>query len=125
MIKVENFPNAYKEGYEILKYIDEKELKLIPEAFINMINHNMNNDYEFEFDENIDFQEQKILKETKTILAYIFLNYWATEKQSNAIKQKFKQDIMEEEIKKAEKYSSNIFQEKNQTISDLPVISSG
>jgi len=37
MIKVSNFPNAYKEVYIILKYVDSEDLKLIPKSFINML----------------------------------------------------------------------------------------
>lgn len=61
MIKVSNFPNAYKEVYIILKYVDSEDLKLIPKSFINMLEQNMNDDYEFEFDPNIEFENQKLL----------------------------------------------------------------
>ena len=97
MVKAENFPNAYKEVYEILKYIDEKELKLIPQTFINMIKNNMNNSYKFKIDENIDFEEQKILKETKIVLAYIYLNYWGTNEEKLRITKTFQYDINKEE----------------------------
>lgn len=76
MIKSSNFPNAYKEVYIILKYVDSEDLKLIPKSFINMLEQNMNDDYKFEFDPNIEFENQKLLRETKSIFAYIFLHFW-------------------------------------------------
>lgn len=40
----------------------------------------MNKNYDFSINLNIDFvKEQEILYETKAILAYVYLNYWATE----------------------------------------------
>ncbi len=113
MIKVENYPNAYKEVYVILNNMNEEELKAIPQTFINMVQRNMNNDYEFELEENVDFEEQILLKETKVILAYIYLNYWGTEEQKNIIKKKFKQDIIKEEQSKP-KYNPDELFKKNQ-----------
>ena len=112
MIKVENYPNAYKEVYVILNNMNEENLKVIPRSFIDMIQRNMNNNYEFELEENIDFEEQTVLKETKVILAYIYLNYWGTEEQKNKIKQKLKQDIINEEKSKP-KYNPDELFKKN------------
>ena len=113
MIKVENYPNAYKEVYVILNNMDEKALEVIPQAFINMVKSHMNNDYEFELDGNIDLEEQNLLKETKAILAYIFLNYWGTEEQNAKIKAKFRQDIIKEEQSKG-KYDPEVLFRKNE-----------
>ncbi len=79
MIKVENYPNAYKEVYVILNNMNEENLKAILQSFIDMVQRNMNNNYEFELEENVDFEEQTVLKEIKVILEYIYLNYWGTE----------------------------------------------
>ena len=114
MIKVENFPNAYKEVYVILNNINEEDLKAIPQSFIDAVQKNMNNDYDFKLDENLDFDEQNILKETKVILAYIFLNYWATEEQKSRIMNKFRQDIINEERSKP-KYNPDELFKKNQS----------
>ena len=112
MIKVENYPNAYKEVYVILNNMNEENLKAIPQSFIDMVQRNMNNNYEFKLEENIDFEEQTVLKETKVILAYIYLNYWGTEEQKNKIKQKLKQDIINEEKSKP-KYNPDELFKKN------------
>ena len=110
MIQVSNFPNAYKEAYTILKLVDEKDLELIPEDFMNMIKRNMNTEHEFYYDPNLKLDEQGVLKETKSILSYIYLHYWATEEQEKSIKEKFRQDLYEEEERKKEQYNvDNIF----------------
>ena len=113
MIKIENYPNAYKEVYVILNNMNEENLKVIPQSFIDMIQRNMNNNYEFELEENVDFEKQAVLKETKVILAYIYLNYWGTEEQKNKIMQKLKQDIINEEQSKP-KYNLGELLKKNQ-----------
>lgn len=121
MIKSSNFPNAYKEVYIILKYVDSEDLKLIPKSFINMLEQNMNDDYKFEFDPNIEFENQKLLRETKSIFAYIFLHFWGNEEQKNIIKAKFKQDLIEDEEEKKIKFPiTNIFEsrQKNNVISE-------
>ena len=92
-MNVDNIPKAYKEVYTILKYVEIEDLKLIPKEFINMLRQNMDKDYEFEYNPKIDFEKQNLLRETKGIFAYIFLNFWANEKQRKVIKQTFKNDI--------------------------------
>ena len=116
MIQVSNFPNAYKETYTILKLVDEKDLELIPEDFMDMIKRNMNTEYEFDYDPNLKLDEQGVLKETKAILSYIYLHYWATEEQEKSIKEKFRQDLYEEEERKKEQYNvDNIFSHSEDT----------
>lgn len=112
MIKKENFPNAYKEVYVILENMKSEYKNAIPQSFIEMVKTNMNDNYKFELDENIDFEEQKLLKETKTILAYIFLHYWATSEQKEKIEQKYRQDIINIEKSKP-KYNPNELFNKN------------
>ena len=113
MIKIENYPNAYKEVYVILNNMEKEDVNKIPESFINAVKKNMNNEYEFELDKNLDFEEQDLLQETKAILAYIFLNYWGTEEQNSRIKRKFKQDIMIEEKQKEKLYPKELFENEN------------
>ncbi len=113
MVKIENYPKAYKEVYVILKYTSEEDLKLIPEEFINMLEENMDKGYKFELDSSISFENQKLLTETKSIFAYIFLNYWGTESQKELIKRKFMQDININEKKKRDMYNrKELFEKK-------------
>lgn len=115
MIKSENFPNAYKEVYVILNYIEEESVKKIPPEFINMLKEKMNENHEFNYDERINFEEQKILQETKVVLAYIFLNYWGTKEQNDRIMKKFNDDIKKEEQSKP-KYNPDELFKKNKQI---------
>ena len=113
MIKIENYPNACKEVYVILNYINKEDLKKIPQSFIDMIQRKMNKDYKFKLDTSIDFEEQNLLKETKVILGYIFLNYWGTKKQKETIEKKFRNDIAKNEEQKIKYNRNELFQNNN------------
>lgn len=94
MLDTKNCPNAYKEVYVILKSMNEKDFNLIPKDIIQMIEKNMNKEYHFEINENTDFEKIELLRETKAILAYIFMHYWATDEQRKKVNRKFLQDIL-------------------------------
>ena len=92
MIRSENIPNVYKEVYTILKYVSKDDVNLIPKNFIKMLKSKMNVNYKFEYNENLDLENQIILRETRAILGYIFLNFWANDIQKNAITKKLNED---------------------------------
>ena len=92
MIRSENIPNAYKEVYTILKYVSKDDVNLIPKNFIKMLKSKMNVNYKFEYNENLDLENQIILRETRANLGYIFLNFWANDIQKNAITKKLNED---------------------------------
>ncbi len=80
-----NYPKAYKEVVEILKNIDEIELKKIPENLLNMFNKKMDNEYYFLVDRTKQFEKIEIMNETKAILANIYRDYWAVAEQKARI----------------------------------------
>ena len=80
---------------------------------------NMNNDYKFDYNPNIDFENQKILRETKAIFAYIFLHYWGTTEQVAAIREQFRKDIFKEEEKKKLEYGNREIFKKESPINQI------
>lgn len=114
MIKTENFPNAYREVYIILNYVEEELLNKIPKDFIDMLENKMNREYEYKYNEKLDFEEQEILQETKVVFAYIFLNYWSTKDENNLIMKKFRQDIMLNEKNKPQYNQEELFKNKKE-----------
>lgn len=85
MIDKNKLPKAYKEVYEILKYIPEEDYKKIPKSMIKVIKKGMDKSYDFKVTEFEDFQKQKMLSETECILAIFYRDYWASEKERNRI----------------------------------------
>ena len=104
MLKAENYPNACKEIYVILKNMKKEDINKIPKSFINMIKTNMNDEYEFEINNSFEFEKINLLRETKAILAYIFLNYLGNKKQNEIINKKFENDSKNKEQTKYNSY---------------------
>ena len=109
MLKEENYAKAYKEVFEILKYVNKEDLEKIPNTFMQMLQKKMDKNYDFTLNSNKEFEEQEMLRETKAILAYIYVNYWCDEKEKKIIKNKFKNDLLKEEIAKQERFSNDVF----------------
>ena len=110
------YPKAYKEVIEILKYLPEEDVKKIPEEMINMFEKNMDKEYKYTINKNKPFNKQNMLKETREILAILYKDYWANEKQKERINNKLKNDIIINEQEKNKNYNPNdIFktEEKN------------
>lgn len=113
MINVANFSKAYKEVFVILEHLSEDEKGRINIEVLNLIQENMDKEYEFYYDQNVDIENQNLLDETKAILSYIFINFLANEKQKSLITQKYKKDIEECEKDKKIKYPyDNLFDNK-------------
>lgn len=103
----DNYARAYKEIFEILKYVPEESVNEIPKEMRDMFEAEMDEKYSFEIDVEKPFEKQEILEETKAILANIFRDYWATDYQRARIIEKENQDREELERQKREKYNSN------------------
>lgn len=115
-----NYPKAYKEVVEILKYVPKESVDKIPQTMIDTFNAKMDNTYNFSIDINKSFEEQELLEETKALLANIFRDYWATPYQKERIQAKERYDREKIEEEKRAKYNSDIFKakESNKTEND-------
>ena len=107
-----NYPRAYKEVVEILKYVPTGSVKKIPQTMIDTFNSKMDKTYNFSIDINKSFEKQELLEETKAILANIFRDYWATPYQKERILAKERYDREKIEEEKRVKYNSDIFKTK-------------
>ncbi len=103
----DNYPKAYKEVYEILKFVPKEDVQKIPDDFMKIIKNNMDRNYDYKVNPKVDFEDQEMLRETMVILAIIYRDYWATEKQREMIIKKQNYDIQKEEEKKRQLYNPN------------------
>ncbi|MBR3003391.1 MAG: hypothetical protein IKF38_07590 [Clostridia bacterium] len=112
-----NYPKAYKEVIEILKYVPKESVVKIPQTMLDTFNAKMDNTYNFSIDINKSFEEQELLEETKAILANVFRDYWATPYQKERIQAKERYDRQKNEEEKSAKYNNDIFKtrENNKT----------
>ena len=107
-----NYPKAYKEVVEILKYVPKESVDKIPKTMIDTFNAKMDNTYNFSIDINKSFEEQELLEETKALLANIFRDYWATPYQKERIQAKERYDWQKIEEEKKNNYN-DIFKKDN------------
>lgn len=110
----DNYPKAYKEVVEILKYVPQESVNKIPKSVIDTFKAKMNKNYDFKVDINKNFEEQELLEETNAILANIFRDYWATPYQKEKIeeKERYDRNKMEEE-KRAIYNTVDLFKNRN------------
>ena len=110
---IDNYPKAYKEVLEVLKYVPQESVDKIPEEMLNMFKLKMDESWYFKIDENKPFEEQNLLDETKAIFANIFRDYWATPYQREKIEAREKYELEKIEEEKREKYNpDDIFKNK-------------
>lgn len=108
------YAKAYKEVLEIIKYFPENEYNKIPKEKIEYFKNNMDKNYEFRIDPNIDLSKQKISNEANAIIVTLFEDYFATEEQKAKIKEILKLNQKKEEQEKREKYNpDDIFKNAN------------
>lgn len=108
--------NAYKRAYteviEIIKYFPNEEYAKIPLEKINYYKENMDKDYNFQINPNIELEKQNISKEANAILVTLFNDYFATDRQKEILNNLLKQNQQKLEKQKQEKYNpSNLFRQ--------------
>ena len=107
------YSRAYKEVLEIIKYFPKEEYNKIPEEKIEFYKNNMDKDYVFTINPEIDLSEQNISKEANAIIINLFSDYYATEEQKVKIKELLDLNQKKEEQEKREKYNpDNLFKNK-------------
>lgn len=112
-----NYRNAYKEVYTILSYLSDEEFNKIPLKVINAIKNNMNEEYEYEMNEEVDIFNQPMSIEAKCTLYNIFRDYLATPEQKEKIIKMQAEDRLRIEKEKRKKYNpDDIFKKPNNTI---------
>ena len=89
-------------------------LKKIPKSFRQFFKEIESKKYIFKYDKSKKLAEQKLLPETKGIIALMYRDYLCNEIEKQKYNEYCKKILEEEERKKIEKYNpNNIFKEKN------------
>lgn len=108
------YARAYKEVLEIIKHFPEDEYLKIPSEKIEFYKKNMDKNYTFKINPEIDLAKQNISKEANAIIITLFRDYYATEEQKIKIKEILDLNQIQEEQEKRKKYNpDDIFKNKN------------
>ncbi len=116
MIKSE-YAIAYKEVFEILKYIPKEDYNKIPSEKIELYKVMQEKNYNFKYNPSKTLDEQNVSKRAKAIIALLFRDYWATDIQKKKILEKQKYDRQRIEEEKKQKYQyKDLFKKEERTI---------
>lgn len=110
---INTYAKAYTEVLEILKYFSEEEYSIIPQEKIEFYKNNMDKNYNYNINPNIDLSKQYISKEANAILITLFRDYFATESQKKTLNNLLNQNQNKLENIRREKYNSNNIFSKN------------
>lgn len=107
------YAKAYTEILEIIKHFSEEDYSKIPEEKIEFYKKNMDVNYKFTINPEIDLSEQNISKEANAIIVNLFREYFATEEQKKKISEILELNQLKLEREKREKYNPvDIFKNK-------------
>lgn len=124
MVSVE-YMVSYSQILEILKYISKEDYNKIPKNMIELFENNCYKESKFKYNPKKTLQEQNVTNTTKTIIAILFRDYWATAEQREKIKnvqeqERLKQKDINDIFKKPKIINEPI--EQNTDIENLPAI---
>lgn len=101
---------AYKEVFEILKYIPQEDYNKIPNEKIELYKAMQDKSYNFKYDPSKTLDEQNVTKRAKAIIGLLFRDYWAADTQREKILAKQKYERQKNEKEKIKNYQyENLF----------------
>lgn len=113
--KINNYKKALVEVDAVLSCLDYNEYKKIPTNIIDAIENNKDEEYTYDYDEELEYEDWSLMPETKAILYNIFKQYLATEEQRKYLQQKERLENYKIESGKIKKYNSeNLFKKEKE-----------
>ena len=106
----------YSEVYQILNLLGNDYIDKLPTSLINMLREKREINYNPEYTDDIPLNEQNIKKETMSIIALLYLNYWCEdENEKLEVKQILKSNEDNYQLERRERYNpDNIFKNYKQ-----------
>ncbi len=107
------YAKAYKEVLEIIKYFPKEEFNKIPKEKTEFFKQNMDQNYKFSINPQIDLSKQNISKEANAIIVNLYQDYFATEEEKAKINKILELNELKAEQEKRKKYNiEDIFKNK-------------
>ena len=117
-----NFTKSLVEAEVLLNQLEPKYKNKIPNSFWKYIQENKDKNYQFYIDFSKTLENQNIMSDTVAILTYVNIEYLLNEEQKKFFKQMLIKNEEIAELKKKEKYSIDIFNEKQKKLNtNLPI----
>lgn len=113
-------PMAYKEVIKIIEHLPEELYVKIPDEIIQNLMLEMDDAYNYNIS---SYEEVRMLKETEELLAVIYRDYLASDKERNEIILREKQEEINEELEKRKKYpTDNIFNKPKKDYENINIL---
>lgn len=100
-VKINNYKIALVEVEAVLKCLEREDYSKIPKEIIEAISKNKDENYIFEYDENLNYNDWDLMPETKALLYNLFKKYLATKEQKEYFIEKEKLEIIQLEQEKS------------------------
>ena len=111
---------AYAEVYEILSFMEQKYVDMIPLKLLELFKEEKEKEYKPNIKPTIPLDEQNLQKKTLSILAMLNLNYWCEdENEKKELIALYAENDKRKEEELREKYNpDNLFKKKEQIVED-------
>lgn len=110
---MKDYSKAFVEVIEILKHIPKDEYEKIPKEKIEFFISNMDKEYEFNINPEIELSQQNISREANAIIVTIFRDYFLTEIKKEKLNRILQRNQDELEKEKRKRYNPDkIFDKK-------------
>lgn len=113
-------PMAYKEVIKIIEHLPEELYVKIPDEIIQNLMLEMDDAYNYNIS---SYEEVRMLRETEELLAVIYRDYLASDKERNEILLREKQEEINEELERRKKYPvDNIFEKTKKDYENINIL---
>lgn len=103
------YSKAFTEVNIILNQAGEELINKVPEKLLELIKNNEDKNYQVNISEEISYEEQNLMEETKNILALIYRKYWCNEEERKAYDEILKKNQIIKELEE----KVNALEQKN------------
>ena len=97
-MREDEYSEAAVEVLDILNHTEKDDVAKIPQSFIKFLTYISNKNYKVEFNHNEPIVGLNLRKQTKELLGFIYITWWA----DNGERKKYKKQIQNENIKSEE-----------------------
>ncbi len=101
----EEYSKSYTELLEILKYFSKSDLIKIPKNLIKRYIKDMDTNYSFKYNPELDLEKQNVSKLTQILIANLYIKYFANENEQENIKNKDLEELSQIEKNYQEQYN--------------------
>ena len=102
---MKEYEEACMEINEILEFLDEEEVNKIPYELRELFKKVELKNYNPHIDSSKSLDRQELKKETKDILAYLYLNYWCDETEKKEVNKILYKNFEKKQLELSKKYN--------------------